>query len=103
MPDPRPRYLISPEQIRTAYILGSAGMILTILVLFLLVTIRPQGVLRPVDGSAHQAARSEARARLASFEQVGEDGARIDIAQAMALVVERGVGLEITPLPPVGP
>ena len=103
MSDPGPRYLISPEQIRMAYTLGSAGMILTILLLFLLVTVRPQGVLRPVDGSAHQAARSEARARLAGFELVGEEGARIDIAQAMALVVERGVGLDITPLPPVSP
>ncbi len=103
MPETGPRYLISSEQIRVATVLGSAGMILTILLLFLMVTIRPQGDLRPVDGSAHQAARSEARAHLAGYELVGEDGARIDIAQAMALVVERGVGLDIAPLPPVSP
>jgi len=107
MPDPKVRYLVSPEQVRRAYLFGGVGAVALIVGVLFLATARPQGAFVSVDDSQHQQRLQAAEAALSGFELVGE-GARIDIGHAMQLVVERGVGQSVyaggvPPLPAATP
>ena len=91
---PKPRYLVSSEQVRGAYFLGGIGAVALVVGLLLLASARPQGDLVAVDDTQFQAQLQAAETALTGFELIG-DGARIDIDHAMQLVVERGVDLPL--------
>ncbi len=90
MPD-RSKYLFSSGQIRAAVALGTVGMVATIVVLLLLATSRPSGKPVALDDSQFKQQVADATASITGYELLDENRARIDIAQAMALVAERGV------------
>lgn len=95
MPEsPTPRYLVSPTQVRRAYLFGGVGLAALVIGVLLLATARPQGAFVRVDDSQHQAQLQAAEAALTGYELVG-DGARIDIGSAMQLIVDRGVAQPI--------
>jgi mono/diheme cytochrome c family protein len=89
------RYVVSATQLRTALLVGGAGMVGLLLLLLLLTTARPQGSLVRVDDSQHRALVAEAESKLTGFELRDGGGARIDIDHAIALVAERGVDLPL--------
>jgi len=89
------QYIVSEQAVRRAFILGGIGMVAVIVTLLVMITSRPQGQLIALDDSQHQALLSEAAARLNGFELLDDGRARLDIAHAMQLVVERGVSLEM--------
>lgn len=66
-------------------------MAATIVALLLLATSRPSGNLVPLDTTQLDNQVAQATASITGYELLGGDRARIDIDQAMALVVERGV------------
>ena len=89
------QYIVSEQAVRRAFVLGGVGMVAVILALLVLITSRPQGQLRALDDSQHQARLADAEASLSGFELRDDGSARIDIDHAMQLVVERGVDLRL--------
>lgn len=96
MPDqPTRQEVVNGSALRGATVLGSIGMVVVIIAILLLATARPQGVLEPLDDSQHRALLGAAESRLDGFEVRDDGSARLDIAYAMELVVERGVDLPL--------
>lgn len=95
--EPTRRYVVSAAQVRLGYALGGIGAVGLLLALLVLATARPQGQLVTVDTSQHEASLTRAADALAGFELREDGSARIDIDHAMALVLERGVDLAISP------
>ncbi|CAN5649850.1 hypothetical protein BH23DEI1_BH23DEI1_12410 [soil metagenome] len=96
MPDENVRQeVVTAKAIRGAYVLGSVGMVLTIVALLVLVTSRPQGRTEALDESQHQGMLQQAEERLRGFEVADDGAARLDIEHAMELVVQRGVDLAL--------
>jgi mono/diheme cytochrome c family protein len=112
MPDePIRQEVVTADAVRLGYVLGTLGMVGLIVGIFLLTSVRPQGRVQRLDDSQHRATLQEAEARLTGFAVDENGAARLDIAHAMNLVVERGVGLQIVaggvaperPAPPLDP
>ncbi|MDF1523043.1 MAG: cytochrome c [Trueperaceae bacterium] len=98
MPDDATRrYVVSAQQVRLGYALGGIGAVSLIVAILILATARPQGTPVQVDTTAHVASLARAQEALTGFELREDGSAGIDIDHAMQLVVERGVGLTITP------
>lgn len=95
MAEPNRQYLFTEQQIRTAFVISGIGMIAVIVGILVLATSQPQGRFTPADTSEFEATLAAATEDLTGFERVGESRARIDIDTAMALVVERGVDLQL--------
>lgn len=85
------QYLMTEQQLRIATLVGTAGMVLTLLVVLLLATSKPQGQYEALDPSVFQSSLALATADLEGYELLGDGRARIDINRAMELVAERGV------------
>lgn len=88
--------LFRTGEIRTAFIATAVGMVGVLVVILLLATSRPQGDYQAADDEQFEATLAAAAENLQGYELVGESRARIDIAHAIELVVERGVDLSIT-------
>jgi mono/diheme cytochrome c family protein len=84
------RPLVSSQQVRGAFLIGTVGIVALILVILLLATARPQGRLVPVDDSVYQERLAAAETAMTGFALVGE-GAQLELGYAMELLVERGV------------
>lgn len=91
MPEPTRSYLVGERQLRVATVLGTLGMVATLVVILLIATGRPQGRLTPLDPSQFQASLTQATADLEGYALLGNGRARIDINRAMELVAQRGV------------
>ncbi len=91
MPEPTRQYLIGERQLRLATVMGTLGMVATLVVILLIATGRPQGRLTPLDPSQFQASLTRATEDLQGYALLGDGRARIDIDRAMALVADRGV------------
>jgi len=91
MPEPIRQYLFSERQVRMAVVLGTIGMVAVLVAILLLATSKPQGNLVPLDTSAFDQQVAAATSLLEGYEDLGDGRARIDIDDAMQLVVERGV------------
>jgi mono/diheme cytochrome c family protein len=89
------RYVVTAGQLRTALVVGAAGMVGLLVLLLLLTTSRPQGSFVRVDDSQHRQLLEAAQAKLVGFELRDGGGARIDIDHAIQLVAERGVDLPL--------
>ena len=98
MPDqPIRQYIVSQEAVKRGFIMGTIGMVVVILAIFVLMNLRSQGQYQALDDSQHQALLTEAEGRLSGFELLDDGAARVDIDHAMQLVVERGVDLTFAP------
>jgi mono/diheme cytochrome c family protein len=93
--EPVRQEVVSAAGVRAAIVLGTIGMILSVTVLLLLTTARPQGRLVRLDDSQHQALLRAAEERLSGFAVTEAGAARLDIDFAMSLVAERGVDLPL--------
>ena len=90
-PEPTRQYIVSEQQVRSLFVLGSVGMVLALTVLLFLATSRPQGRFERLDASEFQQAVASATADLEGYELLDDGRARIDIDTAMELVAARGV------------
>lgn len=88
--------LFTEAQIRAAFLVTAFGMVAVLLVLLLLASARPQGRTEAPLTAQYDATVLAASSDLARLEQIGEEGARIPIGEAMRLVAERGVDLSLT-------
>jgi mono/diheme cytochrome c family protein len=93
--EPVRQEVVSAAGVRAAIVLGTIGMVLTVTVLLLLTTARPQGRFVALDDSQHRAALLAAEERLSGFTADEGGAARLDIDHAMQLVAERGVDLPL--------
>lgn len=90
-PEPIRQYLVSQQQVKSLAILSAVAMAVSLLILLLLATSRPQGRLQRLDPTEFQQAVTAATADLDGYELLPDGRARIDIDTAMELVAERGV------------
>lgn len=82
---------MTENQFRVATIVGTIGMVVTLVVLLLLASSKPQGRYQILDPSGFQASLARATADLDGYQLLDGGRARIDIDRAMELVAQRGV------------
>lgn len=90
-PEPTKQYLMTENQLRVATIVGTVGMFVTLVVVLLLASSKPQGRFQILDPSGFQASLARATADLDGYALLDGGHARIDIDRAMELVAQRGV------------
>lgn len=90
MPEREKQYLFTAAQLRWAVGLGTVGIFVAVIAIFLLGTAHPRGKLVPLDDTQFRAHLEASTGDLSGYEVDGER-ARIDIERAIELVAERGV------------
>lgn len=90
---PRERaYLVSPRTLRNLFVASNVAGVLIIVVILTLASSAPQGRYTPADETQYQRTLVEATDAISTTApNEGGDTARIPIADAIALVAERGV------------